>query len=71
MKCLMDTNGDKAKCQTFFDNYNECKTFWYEVKRNRRIAGISPQLPPVNERQAFLKQYIQTRKIPTTVEENT
>ena len=68
MKCLMDTNGDKKKCQTFFDNYNECKTFWYEVKKSRRIAGISPQLPLSKDRPAFLRSYIETGKIPVTVD---
>ena len=68
MRCLMDTNGDKTKCQRFFDNYNECKTFWYEVTKSRRIAGISPSLPLLNDRQAFLKQYVQTGKIPITIE---
>ena len=68
MKCLMDTNGDKSKCQKFFDNYNECKTFWYEVQKARRIAGIAPNMPPLHERKAFLSKYIQTGKIPTSVD---
>ena len=32
LKCLNDNDYDYSKCNAFFANYKECKTFWMQVK---------------------------------------
>ena len=39
LKCLDQNNIDKSKCQIYFDNFKNCKTFWMDVKFARRRLG--------------------------------
>jgi len=66
MKCLNDFNFDRSQCQEYFANYKACKKFWSDVTLGRKRKGISPHLPPHEERQAIKERYIQTGKIPTS-----
>jgi len=66
MKCLQDFNFDRSRCGDYFDNYKACKQFWGAVHTARKRKGISPHLPPLEERQAIKERYIQTGKIPAT-----
>lgn len=54
LKCLEEKDGS---CQRYFDNYNACMGFWNKVKSMRRRSGITPELPPVEERKAIIKEY--------------
>ncbi|CAG0920011.1 unnamed protein product, partial [Notodromas monacha] len=63
MKCLHDNAFDRDKCETFFDNYNECKKFWTAVKQHRVQNGISPPLPPLAERAAIKQRFRETGRI--------
>ena len=49
----------------YFDNYNTCRKFWANVSRERRAAGIVPDLPPISEREGIKAKYRATGKIPT------
>ena len=70
MKCVMDNVGDKSKCHQFFDSYKKCKKFWYDVYVGRRQADLKPHLPPVPERQAYLEKYVQTKKVPISLDDD-
>ena len=69
MKCMMNNVGEKSKCAKFFDSYNKCKTFWNNVYMGRKRADLKPYLPPVHQRQAFLEKYVQTKKVPISVDD--
>ena len=66
MKCLSKNNYNKEACGVYFDNYNNCRKFWLDVQRARRIAGIYPLLPPISERDEMKAKYKETGKIPVS-----
>ena len=69
MDCRTDPNALvlDPPCENEIENHKECKNFWYKVEKARGLAGISPSLPPMNERSAFLKKYAANPlKIPVT-----
>jgi len=66
MKCLSKNNYNKEACGMYFENYNNCKKFWGQVQRARRIAGIYPLLPPIPEREGIKEKYKETGKIPVS-----
>ena len=69
MKCVIDNVGNKEACQKYFDSYKKCKKFWYDVYTGRKRADLTPYLPPVHQRQAYVEKYIETKKIPTSVDD--
>ena len=69
MKCVIDNVGNKDACQKYFESYKKCKKFWFDVYKVRRQADLTPYLPPVNQRQAFVEKYIETKQIPTSVDD--
>jgi len=64
-KCLSTNNYDKSACGLYFDNYNNCKKFWGSVYLARKRAGITPYLPPSQDRPAIKIKYKETGEIPT------
>ncbi|XP_073969098.1 coiled-coil-helix-coiled-coil-helix domain-containing protein 7 isoform X1 [Rhodnius prolixus] len=62
LNCLSQNHYSPDECQKQFQNYKLCKTFWNEVRRYRRINGISPLLPPLNERESVKAKYFETGK---------
>ena len=62
--CLEKNNYERGMCVDYFQNYKVCKTFWMNVRIARRRAGISPTLPPPEERPDILKKYRETNEIP-------
>lgn len=66
MKCLDTNNYDRSMCQQYFDNYIACKKFWGKVSLARSRSGISPSVPPVHERDALKRLYMETGKIHAT-----
>jgi cytochrome c oxidase assembly protein subunit 23 len=66
MKCLQTNDYDYSKCQKYFANYKECKTFWMNVRLQRKRLGINPSLPPLVDRIAMKKIFADTGKVPST-----
>ncbi|XP_022688573.1 coiled-coil-helix-coiled-coil-helix domain-containing protein 7-like isoform X1 [Varroa jacobsoni] len=58
LKCLEQNGYDKDKCGLQFLNYKRCKVFWTRVIRDRQSRGISPDLPPIEERARAKKEYL-------------
>jgi len=42
---------DSDACARVMENYKRCKKFWGEIKKERMQNGISPALPPPEERE--------------------
>ncbi|KAK9502036.1 hypothetical protein O3M35_012643 [Rhynocoris fuscipes] len=63
LKCLARNNYDPESCEKHFSNYKACKSFWNEVKRQRRLHGIRPLLPPPEEREAIKIKFFESGKI--------
>lgn len=57
LKCLEKNASNQDSCRRYFDNYNACMGFWNNVKSMRRRRGITPELPPVEEREAIIKEH--------------
>ncbi|CAH1774705.1 unnamed protein product [Owenia fusiformis] len=58
LKCLQDHNYDRDKCSIYFKNYKNCREFWSMIMKERNRKGISPSLPPAEERETIQKDYI-------------
>lgn len=59
-KCLGE-NVDKSLCEKYFVNYDVCRKFWSEVQKDRKQRGITPALPPVDEREQYKAEYLKNR----------
>merc|ERR1712004_188408 len=57
VKCMNDNGFDKEKCYYHFLNYERCKKFWNAVQSDRRSKGISPLLPPLEERDKIKAEF--------------
>ncbi|XP_063983279.1 coiled-coil-helix-coiled-coil-helix domain-containing protein 7 [Diachasmimorpha longicaudata] len=57
-KCLEKNNYDRDSCSPYFENFNQCKKFWNEVKWSRRAKGIQPELPHPDERPKIRAEYM-------------
>ncbi|XP_069007297.1 coiled-coil-helix-coiled-coil-helix domain-containing protein 7 [Embiotoca jacksoni] len=53
-KCLDAYNYDKSRCFAFFQQYKNCRKFWHNIMVQRRRAGVSPDMPPAEERLQML-----------------
>lgn len=62
LDCLNDNNFDPDMCQLHFENYRNCKQFWNAVRRHRRINGVSPILPTLQERNEIKARFMETGK---------
>ncbi|XP_025415468.1 coiled-coil-helix-coiled-coil-helix domain-containing protein 7 [Sipha flava] len=58
LKCLQEHFGDKTKCDPQIENYKDCKTFWYNICKERKANNIKPVLPPLEERIKIKKEYL-------------
>uniref|UniRef100_A0A1B6M6U7 Coiled-coil-helix-coiled-coil-helix domain-containing protein 7 n=1 Tax=Graphocephala atropunctata TaxID=36148 RepID=A0A1B6M6U7_9HEMI len=57
LNCL-DKNGyDKDACSDYFANYRACMGFWNRVKSDRRRNGITPEMPPLDQRDAIRREH--------------
>ncbi|GAB1604405.1 coiled-coil-helix-coiled-coil-helix domain-containing protein 7-like [Argonauta hians] len=54
-KCLDDNGYVRDKCDKYFKNYRNCREFWSAIVRERKLAGIKPFLPSVEERDEIRK----------------
>jgi hypothetical protein len=63
MKCLEINGYDRDKCETYFDNYKECKKFWNSVRDARAKKGVKPAMPPPEERAAIKQHYKDTGRV--------
>merc|ERR1712198_573351 len=61
-KCLDENNYDRTACANYFENYKRCKTFWGQVRVDRRRAGIEPNLPPAEEREKIKREYLENKR---------
>lgn len=57
MACMNEHNFDRDQCMIFFQNYRNCMDFWSRVSKDRRRAGIKPNLPPPSERDQIKHEY--------------
>ncbi|XP_050421884.1 coiled-coil-helix-coiled-coil-helix domain-containing protein 7 [Adelges cooleyi] len=57
LKCLQDSFGNSKKCMPEIENYKECKTFWYNIYKERKRKNIRPHLPSKEERTKIKKEY--------------
>jgi len=62
MKCLNDSGYDRPKCEIYFENYRNCKSFWNKISWERWWKGVTPSMPPPEERDAIQEQYEQEGK---------
>ncbi|VVC32528.1 Hypothetical protein CINCED_3A007185 [Cinara cedri] len=58
LKCLQDNFGDKTKCEPEIENYKDCKTFWYDLFRERKRNNIKPYMPSLKERIEIKKEFM-------------
>lgn len=58
LKCLQDNFGNKSKCEPQIENYKDCKTFWYNICRERRLNNIKPHMPSIQERIKIKTEYL-------------
>ncbi|CAG9859447.1 unnamed protein product [Phyllotreta striolata] len=56
-KCFNDNDFDKSKCTVEIENYKLCKSFWFEVQKDRRRRGIKPFMPVLEERDSIKKEF--------------
>ncbi|KAF6209739.1 hypothetical protein GE061_015488 [Apolygus lucorum] len=63
LRCMSDSNYNSEECQLQFQNYRTCREFWTEVQRQRRLKGIRPLLPPLEERKSIKAKYMETGEI--------
>ncbi|XP_034942728.1 coiled-coil-helix-coiled-coil-helix domain-containing protein 7 [Chelonus insularis] len=64
LKCLDDNQYDHDACLWYFENYKNCKGFWNDVMHDRRSKGITPILPPVEEREKMKEEYMKNFNAP-------
>ncbi|XP_060867319.1 coiled-coil-helix-coiled-coil-helix domain-containing protein 7 [Metopolophium dirhodum] len=57
-KCLQDSFGDKSQCEPQIENYKDCKTFWYNIYKERKNNKIRPYMPSLEERIKIKKEYM-------------
>ncbi|CAI9732850.1 Hypothetical predicted protein [Octopus vulgaris] len=50
-KCLDDNGYVRDKCEKYFTNYRNCREFWSVIVRERKRAGITPNLPSIEDRE--------------------
>lgn len=63
MECLEKNGYQQDICINYFQNYKNCKEFWYNVKGARTRARIFPRIPDTEEeRQAVKKKFKETGK---------
>ncbi|XP_015602191.1 coiled-coil-helix-coiled-coil-helix domain-containing protein 7 [Cephus cinctus] len=60
-QCLMENNCDREICSPYFANYKACKKFWNDVMSARRQKGITPYLPPIEERSQVVDDYFKSK----------
>jgi len=58
LQCMNDSDYDRDKCTLQFMNYRNCLDFWTMIRRDRRKLGISPDLPPLEERAQIRAEYL-------------
>jgi len=63
--CLTENSAEQEKCKDYFVNVKNCMKFWSKVTMDRRMKGIHPELPPLEEREKVRAEYINEWKIPT------
>ncbi|XP_076033237.1 coiled-coil-helix-coiled-coil-helix domain-containing protein 7 isoform X2 [Oratosquilla oratoria] len=61
-KCLSENSFKREDCAFHFENYKRCKDFWSQVRLERRIAGIVPNLPPAEEREQIKREHLAKRR---------
>ncbi|KFM80435.1 Coiled-coil-helix-coiled-coil-helix domain-containing protein 7, partial [Stegodyphus mimosarum] len=64
LACLDEFYYSREKCDHYFQNYKNCKAFWSFVYSERRRKGITPYLPPVEERVKVKEEYLPYFKPP-------
>ncbi|XP_025111256.1 coiled-coil-helix-coiled-coil-helix domain-containing protein 7-like [Pomacea canaliculata] len=57
LKCLDDNGYDRDKCNKHFQNYRNCREFWRLVVLDRKRKGVTPYLPPPQERSNIKQEY--------------
>lgn len=62
-KCLEKNNYDKEMCNEYFLNINICREFWDNIRRERRMKGIKPELPTASEREQIKEEFLKNQKI--------
>ncbi|KYM97860.1 PREDICTED: coiled-coil-helix-coiled-coil-helix domain-containing protein 7 [Cyphomyrmex costatus] len=60
LKCVT-SNKTKDTCTQYFINYRNCKDFWASVQRERRLKGIKPYLPPLEERAKIKTDFLNSQ----------
>nr|XP_033327528.1 coiled-coil-helix-coiled-coil-helix domain-containing protein 7 [Megalopta genalis] len=60
LKCLDNNEYVQKRCEPYFENYKICKMFWRNVKKDRRLKGIKPELPLPEDRRKVKAEYIKT-----------
>ncbi|XP_050540784.1 coiled-coil-helix-coiled-coil-helix domain-containing protein 7 isoform X2 [Daktulosphaira vitifoliae] len=58
LKCLQNNYGDHKKCEPQIENYKDCKTFWYNIYKERKRNNTKPYLPSKEERMKMKQEYI-------------
>ncbi|RLU26826.1 hypothetical protein DMN91_000623 [Ooceraea biroi] len=61
LKCLNSNQGQHKLCEVYFINYKNCKKFWSNVQSERRLKGIKPYLPPLEERAKIKADYLSNK----------
>ncbi|KAL4236354.1 Coiled-coil-helix-coiled-coil-helix domain-containing protein 7 [Mactra antiquata] len=56
LKCLQLAE-ERSDCEIYSQNSLMCRDFWARVVKDRKRKKIEPNLPPVEERPAVLKEY--------------
>ncbi|XP_025995741.1 coiled-coil-helix-coiled-coil-helix domain-containing protein 7 isoform X1 [Solenopsis invicta] len=68
LRCLESNQADRNACEPYFLNYKNCKNFWRDhfslqasVQQDRKLKGIEPYLPPLEERVKIKADFLNSR----------
>lgn len=61
LKCLDSNQIDRNACEVYFVNYKNCKEFWAKVQSERKLKGIKPYMPPLEERVKIKADFLNSR----------
>ncbi|XP_011883322.1 PREDICTED: coiled-coil-helix-coiled-coil-helix domain-containing protein 7 [Vollenhovia emeryi] len=62
LRCLDSNQTDRSACEPYFVNYKNCKKFWNTVREDRKLKGIKPYLPPLEERVKIKADFLNSKR---------
>lgn len=57
LQCLQKRYKEKGDCEIFGENVKNCKKFWTWVIKDRKKKGLTPVVPPIEDKEQVYKEY--------------